>query len=364
MNTMKKKIWKMSGAVLMALTLTIGCIGVNTVTVQAAEYGVAPATAVLYTGSGAEVFAQPDPATLVTVLSGDVPLQVTGMTSNGYFQVIVNDGIFYVYGKALSAAVGTNAYKLTSIDAKATLVGDAATGQLIYAQNAYDRLAPASTTKILTAYVALKYGDLNGIYTVSENAADQASDSSVCNLKAGEQLSLQQLLYGLLLRSGNDAAIVIAEGISGDVSSFAELMNKEAKMLGATDSHFVNANGLQDENHYTTVYDLYLIFQAAIQNPTFVDIIHTTEYTVDYLDPNGMSIQQVWTSTNKYLMGTETAPDGITVIGGKTGTTNDAGYCLVLLSNNAAGNQIVSIVMKADCRNNLYYYMNELLRQA
>ncbi len=128
MNTMKKKIWKMSGAVLMALTLTIGCIGVNTATVQAAEYSVAPATAVLYTGSGAEVFAQPDPATLVTVLPGDVPLQVTGMTSNGYFQVIVNDGIFYVYGKALSAAVGTNAYKLTSIDAKAALVGDAATG--------------------------------------------------------------------------------------------------------------------------------------------------------------------------------------------------------------------------------------------
>ena len=252
----------------------------------------------------------------------------------------------------------------SSYVAGASGVFNLTTKDVLYAQNIYAKMYPASTTKILTAYVALKYGDLNGIYTVSENAADQASDSSVCNLKAGEQLSLQQLLYGLLLRSGNDAAIVIAEGISGDVSSFAELMNKEAKMLGATDSHFVNANGLQDENHYTTVYDLYLIFQAAIQNPTFVDIIHTTEYTVDYLDPNGMSIQQVWTSTNKYLMGTETAPDGITVIGGKTGTTNDAGYCLVLLSNNAAGNQIVSIVMKADCRNNLYYYMNELLRQA
>ena len=252
----------------------------------------------------------------------------------------------------------------SSYVAGASGVFNLTTKDVLYAQNIYAKMYPASTTKILTAYVALKYGDLNGIYTVSENAADQASDSSVCNLKAGEQLSLQQLLYGLLLRSGNDAAIVIAEGISGDVSSFAELMNKEAKMLGATDSHFVNANGLQDENHYTTVYDLYLIFQAAIQNPTFVDIIHTTEYTVDYLDPNGMSIQQVWTSTNKYLMGTETAPDGITVIGGKTGTTNDAGYCLVLLSNNAAGDQIISIVMKADCRNNLYYYMNELLRQA
>lgn len=233
--------------------------------------------------------------------------------------------------------------------------------EVTYAQNIYEKVYPASTTKILTAYIALKYGDLNSIFTVSENAANQASDSSVCNLKAGDQLTLHQLLYGLMMRSGNDAAIVIAEGISGDVATFAELMNQEAKALGAVDSHFINANGLQDKEHYTTVYDLYLIFQAAIRNETFVDLIHTTEYTVDYLDATGMSVQQVWTSTNKYLMGTETAPEGITVIGGKTGTTNDAGYCLVLFSNNAAGEQIVSIVMKADCRNNLYYYMNELL---
>ncbi len=249
----------------------------------------------------------------------------------------------------------------SSYVAEAAGVFNLATKEVPYAQNIYGRMYPASTTKILTAYLALKYGDLNSVVTVSERAADQESDSSVCNLKAGDKLSLHQLLYGLMMQSGNDAAIAIAEGISGSVEAFADLMNEEAKALGATDSHFVNPNGLHDDDHYTTVYDLYLIFQAAIENELFVDLIHTTEYTVDYLDPNGISVQQIWTSTNKYLLGTELAPGGITVVGGKTGTTHDAGYCLVLLSNNAAGDTIISIVMKADCRNNLYYYMNELL---
>lgn len=235
------------------------------------------------------------------------------------------------------------------------------TKQVTYAQNIYEKMYPASTTKILTAYIALKYGNLDDVYKVSAYAADQAADSSVCHLKEGDYLSLHQLLYGLMMQSGNDAAIVIAEGISGDVDKFADLMNQEARALGAVDSHFINPNGLHDENHYTTVYDLYLIFQAAVQNETFLDLIQTKEYTVDYLDSTGMSVQQVWMSTNKYLMETEKAPGGITVIGGKTGTTNDAGYCLVLYSKNKDNDPIISIIMKADCRNNLYYYMNQLL---
>lgn len=235
------------------------------------------------------------------------------------------------------------------------------TKEVTYSQNIYQKMYPASTTKILTAYLAIKYGDLDSKYTVSEYAADQASDSSVCNLKAGDQMTLHQLLYGLIMQSGNDAAIAIAEGISGDVDSFAKLMNEEANALGATDSHFINPNGLHDEDHYTTVYDLYLLFQAAIQEETFLELIQTQEYTVDYTDAAGNPVQQVWKSTNKYLLGLEEAPNGITVIGGKTGTTNAAGYCLALLSKNAAGDTIVSIVMKADSRNNLYYYMNELL---
>ena len=115
------------------------------------------------------------------------------------------------------------------------------TNTVVYAKNLYERLYPASTTKILTAYIALKYcDDLDAMVTVSENAVNQASDSSVCNLKAGDVIRLRDLLYGLMLRSGNDAAVAIAEYISGDVDSFAALMNQEAAAMGATRSHFVN----------------------------------------------------------------------------------------------------------------------------
>ncbi len=268
---------------------------------------------------------------------------------------------FFASGLCVSDGNDLGTKETSSYVAEAAGVFNLDTKEVTYAQNIYKKMYPASTTKILTAYLALKYGDLDEILTVSELAADQAADSSVCHINAGERLTLRQLLYGLMMQSGNDAAIVIAEAISGSVEAFADLMNQEAKALGALDSHFVNPNGLHDKDHYTTVYDLYLIFQEAVKNDAFLELIQTKEFTVDYLDPVGIPLQQVWNSTNKYLMETETAPKGVTVVGGKTGTTNDAGYCLVLLSSNSKNEQIVSIVMKADCRNNLYYYMNELL---
>ncbi len=148
------------------------------------------------------------------------------------------------------------------------------TGQVVYAKNLYERLYPASTTKILTAYLALKYcDDLDAYVTVSENAAKQAADSSVCDLRAGDRVKLRDLLYGMMLRSGNDAAIAIAEHVSGSVEAFAELMNREAAAMGATQTHFVNPNGLPDANHYTTVYDMYLIFAKALENQMFSEII-------------------------------------------------------------------------------------------
>lgn len=237
------------------------------------------------------------------------------------------------------------------------------TNEILYAKNIYGQLYPASTTKILTCYLALQYGNLDDIVTISEKAADMASDSSVCGLKAGDHITLRDLLYGLMMRSGNDAAIAIAEHISGDTDTFAGLMNRTAAALGASTSHFVNPNGLPDDNHYTSVYDLYLITNAAMKNQTFLDIIHANSYTANYTDASGMPVSQEWTSTNRYIAGTETCPDGITIIGGKTGTTGEAGYCLVLLSQNTSGQNLISIVLKADCKDNLYLLMNEMLKQ-
>lgn len=238
-----------------------------------------------------------------------------------------------------------------------------ATGEVVYAKNLYAKLYPASTTKILTAYIVLKYKDnLDEMVTVSENAANQASDSSVCGVKAGDVISLKDLLYGLMLRSGNDAAIAIAEYMSGSVEAFAELMNQEAQNLGATQSHFVNPNGLPDENHYTSVYDMYLIFNEAVKNEEFVRLISTKSYDTVYTDAQGAAVEKTWENTNQYLAGKETAPEGFTVVGGKTGTTGEAGYCLVLYSYNAKNEPVISIVLKADGRSNLYLLMNEILQ--
>ncbi len=237
------------------------------------------------------------------------------------------------------------------------------TKETLYSQNIFEKLYPASTTKILTAYIAIKYGDLNQEITVSENACDQDEDSSVCNLKPGDVLTLRQLLYGLMLRSGNDAAIAIAEGMSGSTEKFATLMNQEAMALGATHSHFVTPNGLHDDDHYTTVYDMYLIFNSAIKLQDFVEILQTVSYDVYYKDADGSDQQQSWANTCGYLSGAYDAPSTITVIGGKTGTTGQAKYCLVCLSKNEKNERLVSIVYHADSRGNLYYLMNEILSQ-
>ena len=158
---------------------------------------------------------------------------------------------------------------------------------VIYSERAHERLYPASTTKILTAYMALKYGNLDDTVTVSKTAVAVPSDSSTAKLQAGDLLTLRDLLYGLMLPSGNDCAVAIAEHLSGDVESFMDAMNQEARRLGATNTHFVNPHGYQHKEHYTTAYDLYLIFKECIKNETFLKIISSRTYTVVISNVNG-----------------------------------------------------------------------------
>ena len=245
--------------------------------------------------------------------------------------------------------------------AEAGAVFNNTTRKTVYAKNVYDKMYPASTTKILTAYLAIKYGNLDEVFTVSEHACDQDYDSSVAGLSPGDQLTLRDLLYGLMLASGNDAAIAIAEGIDGDEATFVKRMNEEAKKLGATKSHFVTPNGLHDENHYTTAYDMYLIFSAAVGEKEFLQLISAPEYSCQYKSAGGAAKEATWKSTNAYLTGEYRMPGGVTVIGGKTGTTGPAGYCLVLMSENAKKEQLISVVFHADNRYDLYHLMSQIL---
>lgn len=232
---------------------------------------------------------------------------------------------------------------------------------VVYGYHLYDRLYPASTTKVLTAYIALKYGNLEDEVTVSASATDFNWDESVCGLRTGDTVTMYDLLCGLMLMSGNDAAAAIAEHMSGSIEEFAALMNREAAALGATGSHFVNPHGLPDDDHYTTVYDLYLFFNECMKYERFVDIISMDTYTATLKNADGTTRTEEWTPTHYYASGDATPPDGIRVIGGKTGTTLKAGNCVILYEEASDGSPYISVIMGAETKPLLYEEMNRLL---
>ena len=236
------------------------------------------------------------------------------------------------------------------------------TGETKYSQNLLEKIYPASTTKILTALVAIQNGNLNQLCTVEASDLDLPAGSSVAHLKEGDRLSLEDLLKGMLLESGNDAAKAVARSVAGSEDKFADMMNQTAKAIGASHSHFVNPDGLPDDNHYTCAYDMYVIFHNALKEKTFRNIIQAKKLDATVTDKEGNSSVVTYKSTNLYFTGHIKAPDGIKVLGGKTGTTNAAGYCLVLLSKSRKTNQeIITVVFKADTRYNLYLMTNKLL---
>ena len=227
----------------------------------------------------------------------------------------------------------------------------------------FDKIYPASTTKIMTALVALENADLSDVVTVSQNADMNsfAADEATCGIKAGDKITLSDLLYGLLLHSGNDNATAIAEYVGGSMDGFAEMMNKEAAKLMATGTHFVNSNGLHNDNHYTTAYDLYLIFNECIKHDDFVKIIMAKSHTAKVTGNDGTIRSITWEPTNFYATGDAKKPDNVTVIGGKTGTTQLAGNCLILLTKDKNDHPYISIVMKADTKPLLYKDMTAIV---
>ncbi|MEF9840586.1 MAG: serine hydrolase, partial [Lachnospiraceae bacterium] len=242
----------------------------------------------------------------------------------------------------------------TDMNLSAAGLFDVKQSKVYYAQNLHEQLYPASTTKVMTAYIALKYGTLTDMVTVSERAVDFTADSQLCGLQAGDQLTLEDLLNGLLLYSGNDTAVAIAEHIGGSVEGFVDIMNSEAKQLGATNSHFVNPHGLHDVDHYTTAYDLYLIFNECLKNESFIKIISEPSYSVNITNPASGVRTQVWKATNYYSSGEASQPSNVKVIGGKTGTTDEAGSCVILLETDASHNNYISIIMGAPDKTILY----------
>ena len=216
-----------------------------------------------------------------------------------------------LFGFSLPAVAAPN------VSAKACVVIELESGRVLYQKNASNQLPMASTTKIITALVALEHGNQEDVVKISSSAA--GTEGSSMYLESGEVMTLRELLYGLMLASGNDAAVAIAEHFGG-MDAFVQLMNEKATAIGAKNSHFSNPNGLPDESHYSTAADMARITAYALKNPDFAQIVSTKSYRVE---GEGKAYPRMLTNHNKLLSMYEGC------IGVKTGFTKTAGRCLV-----------------------------------
>jgi len=228
------------------------------------------------------------------------------------------------------------------LSAASAILIEAESGKVIFEKNAEQRMYPASTTKILTVWLALTMGDPEQKYTVSENAVNLAPDESSAKLAAGEQVKLIDLCYAAMLPSGNDAATAIAEGLAGSVWNFALMMNQAAYSLGCTGSQFMNANGLHDEAHFTTARDMAILTRIAMQNETFKQIALASEYV---LPKDNIYRARTIKNGNNLVAKAEGKEKRYYeyATGVKTGTTSAAGNCLVA-SATKDGVSLISVV--------------------
>lgn len=233
-----------------------------------------------------------------------------------------------------------------TVNAPVALLMDATTGKIIYEKDAYKRMYPASTTKIMTAILALENCELTDIATVSYNSIFTVPVGySNANLQLDEELTIEQLLRILLIPSANDAANVLAEKIAGSVESFATMMNTKAVELGCKDTHFVNPNGVHNEDHYTTAYDLALMGQYAMKNDTFRKLVMETRYTLPVTNKYDKA-DRIFNTTNK-LVNPKSGQYYEYATGIKTGYTVAAKNCIVA-SAKKENLELITVILAAD----------------
>lgn len=225
-----------------------------------------------------------------------------------------------------------------AISAESAAIVDGPTGRMLYGKNAHARMAPASVTKIMTAILALEKGRLSDYVRVNVDgwAMRAANGSSIMGLAPGEILTLEDLLYGLMLPSGNDAAVAIAEHVGGSVENFVRMMNDKAVELGLKDTHFANPHGLDEEGHYSSAYDLAMIGRYAMRNADFARIVGTRAYVA-----NGKHTYSLLNGNR--LLGQYQGVDGV-----KTGYTEKAGQSFVASVNRDGRRVFVGLIRSSD----------------
>lgn len=231
------------------------------------------------------------------------------------------------------------------LNAKASLLVNAETGEIVHADNEREKVYPASCTKIMTALLTLENCDLDDVVTMTDDDfTDVKNGASNAGLEVGEKIAIEDLLYCLMLPSGNEAANALARITGGSIEEFAQMMNDRAKELGCVNTNFENPNGLHNENHYTCAYDMYLIAQQAMKNETFATIVNTAQKKLSATNKND---ERIIYSTNELILSRYSSIYYDNCYGIKTGHTSQAGYCLVSYATKGE-RSYYSVVLGAD----------------
>lgn len=253
--------------------------------------------------------------------------------------------------------------------ASAVLINDT-TKEALVVHNAHQKIYPASMTKLMTGllvFESLERGDFSLDETVKLKNTVTFNESNVgtSDLTGGCSATIKNLLYGLLIRSYNDCAVILARKVAGSEEDFVALMNKRAAELGATNTHFENCHGLHSDNHYTTAYDLYLIFSEFIKHDLAYAIDSLSSYDFQYTDAEGQEQSVTMVSTNGFLSGEYNLPEGYSIGSWKSGTTTDAGNCLIMeFVKEDTGDKYIGIIANAETREDLYHDMTSLVKLA
>ncbi len=270
-----------------------------------------------------------------------------------------------LFAEKLCAAVAdvTENSTIDTETLKAACVYDIDGCEVVYSYQANERLSPASLTKVLTALLVLENcQNLDEIITIGDVTIREDGAQNF-GFKEGDRITIRDLLYVTLVYSANDGALALAQHVAGTQEEFAEMMNARAADLGATHSHFVNPHGLTNEEHYTCAYDLYLIFNQAMQYPEFQKIVNTDKYSFSYISAANGEMTKEISTTNQYFLKGYDSPENITVVGGKTGSTAAAGKCIILYLRSMAGHPYIAVVMGADSYDTLYHSMTQLCNE-
>lgn len=306
----------------------------------------------------------------VLVFFYSVPVPVSAAESyNSHFESSEEKMLDRYYGTSLdglgehAAILSSDADDTYEADVDSALLIDASYNEVLASYHAFDRVYPASTTKVLTALITLEQCQMTEEVVIKNDITFDESGVVAVGFKKGDKVKVEGLLNALLVESANDAAVALAEHIAGSTSAFAKMMNQRAKELGATHCNFVTTNGLHNKNHYVTAYDMYLIFKEAIKYDAFLNIVKKANYTLEYETASGVPYNIPMETSNLYITGNYALPNDIYMIGGKTGTTSQAGSCLVILTENSEGEQYISLVFHGATKDILYNTMTDLLEK-